>query len=137
MGAFLDFLELWDILEGMRLHMREFRISIYGGSLSLGSTQPNLRMMHYSRGQPDLLCMSAFGNHGPLLNAIFFMWLVAHNPCWTADRLARRGLPHPDKCPLCDQEYECIEHLLIGCVFSRQFWFDILDRFGLANLTPQ
>ena len=28
----------------------------------------------------------------------FFMWLVAHNRCWTADRLARRGLPHPDRC---------------------------------------
>ena len=24
--------------------------------------------------------------------------------CWTADRLARRGLPHPEYCPLCDQE---------------------------------
>jgi len=22
----------------------------------------------------------------------FFLWLVAHNRCWTADRLARRGL---------------------------------------------
>ena len=32
----------------------------------------------------------------------FFMWLVAHNRCWTADRLARRGLPHPDRCLLCE-----------------------------------
>ena len=23
----------------------------------------------------------------------FFMWLVAHNRCWTADRLVRWGLP--------------------------------------------
>jgi hypothetical protein len=28
----------------------------------------------------------------------FFMWLVAHNRCWTADRLAKRGLPHHDRC---------------------------------------
>jgi len=67
----------------------------------------------------------------------FFMWLVAHNRCWTADRLARRGLPHPDKCFLCDQEEENIQHLLIGCVFSRQFWFAILHSFGLAALGPQ
>jgi hypothetical protein len=26
----------------------------------------------------------------------FFLWLVAHNRCWTADRLARRNLSHPD-----------------------------------------
>jgi hypothetical protein len=25
----------------------------------------------------------------------FFMWLVAHDRCWMADRLARKGLPHP------------------------------------------
>jgi hypothetical protein len=34
----------------------------------------------------------------------FFLWLVAHNRCWTADRLARHNLPHSDRCPLCDQE---------------------------------
>ena len=32
----------------------------------------------------------------------FLMWLAAHDRCWTADRLARKGLPHPAKCPLCD-----------------------------------
>jgi hypothetical protein len=53
----------------------------------------------------------------------FFMWLVAHKRCWTTDRLARRGLPHPECCPLCDQADESIDHLLVTCVFSRQFWF--------------
>jgi hypothetical protein len=53
----------------------------------------------------------------------FFMWLVAHNKCWTADRLAKRGLPHPEKCPLCDQEEETINHLILSCVFARQAWF--------------
>jgi hypothetical protein len=51
----------------------------------------------------------------------FFMWLVAHNRCWTVDRLARRNLPHPDRCLLCDQEEETIHHLLTTCVFARQF----------------
>jgi hypothetical protein len=31
-----------------------------------------------------------------------FMWLAVRNRCWTSDRLARRGLPHPDRCSLCD-----------------------------------
>jgi hypothetical protein len=51
----------------------------------------------------------------------FFMWLVAHKRCWSADRLARRGLPHPERCPLCDQADESIDHLLVTCVFTRQF----------------
>jgi hypothetical protein len=67
----------------------------------------------------------------------FFLWLVAHNRCWTADRLARRGLPHPEHCPFCDQEDETIEHLLCSCVFSRQFWHQLLHRFGLPDVAPQ
>ena len=67
----------------------------------------------------------------------FFMWLVAHNKCWTADRLARRGLPHPEYCPLCDQEEETIDHLLVHCVFAREFWFILLRQVGLQILSPQ
>ncbi|XP_044456570.1 uncharacterized protein [Triticum aestivum] len=33
----------------------------------------------------------------------FFHWLVRLDRCWMADRLARRGLQHPTRCPLCDQ----------------------------------
>ena len=65
------------------------------------------------------------------------MWLVAHNRCWTADRLAKRGLAHPEKCPLCDQEEETINHLLLSCVFARQIWFEILQGLGLQELAPQ
>jgi hypothetical protein len=36
-----------------------------------------------------------------------------------------RGMDHPEKCPLCYQEEEIIQHLLTKCVFSRQVWFAI------------
>ena len=65
------------------------------------------------------------------------MWLVAHNRCWTADRLAKRGLAHLEKFPLCDQEGETINHLLLSCVFARQIWFEILQGLGLQVLAPQ
>ena len=65
------------------------------------------------------------------------MWLVAHNRCWTADRLAKKGLAHLEKCPLCDQEEETINHLLLSCVFARQTWFEILLGLGLQVLSPQ
>jgi len=59
-------------------------------------------------------------------NCKFFMWTAAHNRCWTADRLARQGLDHPPRCPLCDRVGETMDHLLVSCVFSRQLWFSIL-----------
>lgn len=46
----------------------------------------------------------------------FFIWLVEHNRCWTADRLAMRGLSHPERYPLCDQASETINHLLVVCL---------------------
>lgn len=35
------------------------------------------------------------------LRVKMFIWLAILNRCWTADRLQRRGLDHPDCCPLC------------------------------------
>lgn len=46
----------------------------------------------------------------------FVLWLIAHNRCWTADRLVHQGLPHPNHCPLCEKEPETI---LSGCTLSR------------------
>jgi hypothetical protein len=57
----------------------------------------------------------------------FFIWLASLNRCWTADRLARRGLDHPTKCLLCDQEKETMQHILLQCVFAREVWFHTLS----------
>jgi hypothetical protein len=66
------------------------------------------------------------------------MWLVTHNRCWTADRLARRGLQHPEfqiSAP-CDQDEESIQHLVIGCVAARQFWFSLFHQVGYSQIAP-
>ena len=61
------------------------------------------------------------------LHCKYFLWLAFNNRCWTADQLAKRGLPHPTACPFCDQAEETIQHLLDPCVFSRQVWFFCLQ----------
>jgi hypothetical protein len=66
----------------------------------------------------------------------FFLWLASLNRCWTADRLARRGLAHRKYRLLCDQEEETIQHLLVACVFARQTWFLVLSLIGLQQLAP-
>uniref|UniRef100_A0A0A8YCP8 Reverse transcriptase zinc-binding domain-containing protein n=1 Tax=Arundo donax TaxID=35708 RepID=A0A0A8YCP8_ARUDO len=71
-----------------------------------------------------------------LLRCKFFIWLAINNRCWTADRLAKRNLPHPAACPLCDQA-ESIQHILVSCVFARQVWTIILQRLDLLSIAPQ
>lgn len=57
-----------------------------------------------------------------------FIWLAIRNRCWTADRLQKKGLPHPAQCPLCDQEGETVQHLLT--------FVSLLDNFGLTSYSP-
>jgi hypothetical protein len=64
----------------------------------------------------------------------FFIWLVLLGRVWIAGRLAKRNLPHPVACPLCDQEVETINHLLAWCAFVREVWTTTLQRFGLIRL---
>lgn len=66
----------------------------------------------------------------------FFHWLANLGRCWKADRLARRGLPHPPCCPLCDQAPESIQHLFFECSFSKQVWLEILLWLHLTCHVP-
>jgi hypothetical protein len=66
----------------------------------------------------------------------FFLWLASLNRCWTADHLARRGLDHLLHCMFYDQEEETIQHILVGCVFSKEIWFRVLSMAGLQRCTP-
>jgi hypothetical protein len=129
-----EFLQLWDILLNIQLQpgvndthfwrlaaSRQYSANVAYEGFFVGSVQPFER--RWKTWTPP--------------KCHFFLWLVAQRKCWTADRLARRGLDHPEKCPLCDQESETIDHLLISCVFARQFWFTLLRQFNLQELSPQ
>ena len=53
----------------------------------------------------------------------FFIWMVMHKQCCTADRLVRRGLPHLELRLHCDREEETIDHLLTGVYLQDSlFW---------------
>ncbi|GJN27974.1 hypothetical protein PR202_gb16046 [Eleusine coracana subsp. coracana] len=66
-----------------------------------------------------------------------FLWLAVRDRCWTADRLTKRNLPHPDKCPFCDQADETVQHLLTSCVFARECWFKVLAPLGFSSVVPR
>jgi hypothetical protein len=65
----------------------------------------------------------------------FFTWLASLNRCWTTDHLARRGLDQSLQCLLCDKEDETIHHIMVGCIFSIEVWFQILSLVGLQGCT--
>ncbi|XP_073367720.1 uncharacterized protein [Aegilops tauschii subsp. strangulata] len=70
------------------------------------------------------------------LRCRFFAWLALRGRVWTSDRLARRGLPHQDTCPFCDQNDETINHLMTQCVFVKEVWTKVGQAVGMTGMTP-
>jgi hypothetical protein len=131
-----EFLQLWDILQGVNLQpdtedtntwcftsTGQYSAKSAYEAMFLGGTQFSQWERIWKTWAPP--------------KCHFFMRLAARKRCWTADRLAWRGLPHPERCPLCDQAEESIDHLLVSCVFSRQFWFQLLQQVGLHMIGTQ
>ena len=62
----------------------------------------------------------------------FFSWLALHRRCWTANQRMRHGLQDSDACIMCLQASETLDHILLGCVLSRQVWIMLLSKLGLT-----
>lgn len=135
-GVIVDFLHLWEVLYNFELEPDVEDVHIWrlsnSGQYSAKSTYEGFFLGSMLFRPYERIWKTWAPN-----KCRFFLWLVAHNRCWTTDRLTRRGLPHPDQCPLCDQEDESINHLLVSCVFSRHFWYLLLRQVGLHSLSPQ
>jgi len=129
-GVIVEYLHLWDLLNDLELQPEVEDSYVWplhsGGQYSVKSVYEGFFV-----GSTHLGPWERIWKTWAPAKCRFFHWLVAHNRCWTADRLAKRRLPHPEKCPHCDQENESINHLLVGCVFARQFWFHVLAQIGL------
>jgi hypothetical protein len=125
----MEYFMLWDVLQGYQL--RPLDALCVGGVLKICLSAS---LVHRS-------CLNHQKESGKVAphpkKCKFFMWLASLNRCWTADRLARRGLDHPEKCLLCDQEEETILHILLRCVFAREVWHRILSLIGLQQLSPK
>jgi len=63
-----------------------------------------------------------------------FFWLALHRKCWTADRQWRHGLQDDNLCIMCDQLPETLDHIILGCIFSREVWAACLRTFCLHHV---
>ncbi|TVU32861.1 hypothetical protein EJB05_24623, partial [Eragrostis curvula] len=129
-------LQLWDILQGVTLSPDQSDTHIWIPESSGKFTTRSAYMRFF-------LGSTVFEPHKRLwrswapLKVKIFLWLAILNRCWTADRLARRGLQHPETCPLCDQEEENIQHILTTCVVAREVWFRAMSKVGLQSVMPR
>jgi hypothetical protein len=67
---------------------------------------------------------------------MLFFWQVMHEHVWTSEHLHNHGLDNHGPCALCSQEVESLNHLFVGCSYSREIWFKCLRHIGLRQLMP-
>ena len=62
----------------------------------------------------------------------FFVWEAWWGKVLTLDQLNRRGFSLPNRCYLCGEEEENIDHLLIHYLKIRTLWFSLLTALDIA-----
>ena len=71
---------------------------------------------------PNPALWKAVWNYRSLPKVDLFIWTLAHKSIPTGENLKRRGWEGPFRCPLCRQEEETTDHLLLNCNYSKEVW---------------
>ena len=115
-----QFVPLWNELQTIRLNDDRDKVTwklTADGKYSASSAYA--AQFHGRIRQPHLQKVWTIRAEGKVK---FFIWLMLRNRNWTAERLRARGLPHDERCSLCDQEYETAAHLALHCPFTKEVW---------------
>jgi hypothetical protein len=99
------------------------------------STQ-RVRHMRLSSWDSQLLGeRKRYGKSAHRISVRCVLWQVMHERVWASECLQSHGLDSHGPCALCSQEVESLNHLFVGCSFSREIWFKCLHRLGLRQFT--
>ena len=131
----MEFLELCDTLSNVELQSGVEDSHIWKLSSS-GQYTAKLAYRGLFQGSVRLFSWEGIWKTWAPAKCRFFMWLVVHNRCWTADRLARRGLDHRSRRLLCDQDAETINRLLVDCFCTRFLVWPVAEGWHAKHLAP-
>lgn len=132
--AIAEFMDVWELVSGHELGVEAdsftWRLTTNGNYSSKSAYGAFFLGREGAPGAAEL-----WSSKAPLLHKLHG-WFTLRGRLWTADRLARRGMDHPDASPLCCQEPETTEHLTMRCPFAREVWYTMLLAVRLHRFTP-
>lgn len=132
---FIQWLNVWDVIRLIQLAPSQedcwsWRLESSGRFTSKSAYRA------FFQGVPLCASANAIWKTWDPLRCKIFIWLVIRKRIWTADRLARRGLPHNVECVLCGNSPEDTDHLLVGCAVSCILRSKVLDWIGHPMISP-
>jgi hypothetical protein len=120
--AIIEYLTLWDRLEGVQLHLDQEDVVHWTGSPDgRYSAQSAYQLLH--RQLPRRPEARLIWKSWAPLRVKLFMWLACHGRIWTADRGRRRNLEAHEYCLLCDQLLESADNLLVTCPVAKEIYW--------------
>lgn len=129
-------LQLWQLV--MQVHLTPGQEDVHRGTPSAsGALTTKSAYNHFFVGSTKFAPYRRIWKTKAPLKTKIFAWMAVLDRVWTAERLAQHGLSHHDRCVLCDQSLEGINHLLLACPFTRDIWFHCLQAVGLRDLAPR
>ena len=66
----------------------------------------------------------------------FLMWTAAHGQILTLDNLMLRGRLLANRCCLCCNNAESVDHLLLFCPMAHSLWMYMIRLFGIEWVMP-
>ena len=70
------------------------------------------------------------------LKICFLTWEVIWEFFLTLYQLQKRGLPLANRCYLCHEKEEMVDHLLLHCVKTRSLWELLFSLYGVTQVNP-
>ena len=67
----------------------------------------------------------------------FFAWEVSWGKVLMLDQLKRRGMTFANRCFMCEEDEETIDHLLIHCKSAKMLWNLFLSIVGTSWVFPR
>jgi hypothetical protein len=133
-NAVMQFLRLWHELQSVQLGAGSDTVSWKWTPNGKFSSRTAYRVFFF--GRTALPGATQVWNAFAPLKFKFHTWLALQNRCWTADRLARRGLPATAICTLCNVAGETMDHLSLQCPFAAAVWTTICNHLQLGVMPP-
>lgn len=133
--AFLQLISLWERLRDVQLNPESEDAWSWSWESNGSFSSKSVYMAHFAALSRRSVDDAIWRAKAPL-KCKFHMWLVSRKRIWTADRLAKRGLPHHDRCVMCDTVPEDCNHLFTGCVVANIIWNSTLQWANLQAGGP-
>ena len=87
-------------------------------------------------GGPSNFPIAIIWNSWVLPKVSFFAWEATWSKVLTLDLVRKRGWSMENKCFLCHEEQESIDHVLIHCDKTRFAWHILFSLFGVSWVLP-